>query len=61
MMLVSKGITTANNMVRCFSLQIAKSAVWITIKQTRDVQVLLHRVMACEDCNYHSQLMVCLV
>jgi hypothetical protein len=55
--LASQGLATANNMVCCFSLQLAKSAVWITIKQAHDVQVLLHRSMVREECNYHSQLM----
>jgi hypothetical protein len=56
-MLASQGLATANNMVRCFSLQLAKSAVWITITQTRNIQVILHMSMAREDCNYRSQLM----
>jgi hypothetical protein len=31
--LASQGLATANNIVRCFSLHLAKSAVWITVKQ----------------------------
>ena len=55
--LASQGLATANNIVRCFSLHLAKSAVWITVKQAHNIQVLLHRSMAREDCSYRSQLM----
>jgi hypothetical protein len=38
-------------------LQLAKSAVYITIKQAHNIQVLLQRSMAREYRNYSSQLM----
>jgi hypothetical protein len=56
-MLASQGLSTANNMVRCFRIQLAESAVSFTIKQAHDIQVPLHMSMAREDCSYRSQLM----
>jgi hypothetical protein len=55
--LTSQGLAAANNMLRSFSLHLAKSAVWLTIKQAHNIQVLLHRSMAREECYHRSQLM----
>jgi hypothetical protein len=57
-MLEIQGLATTNNMVPCFGLQLAKSAVRITIQQAHSIQVLLHRSMVREECNYLSQLML---
>jgi hypothetical protein len=47
--MASQGLAAANNMVHYFSLHLAKSTVWITIKQAYNTRVLLHRSMAHEN------------
>jgi hypothetical protein len=52
--LTSQCLATTNNMVHSFSHRPAKYAGWISIKEAHNIQLLPHRSMACEECNYQS-------
>jgi hypothetical protein len=52
--LTNQRLAATNNMVHSFSLQPAKSAGRISIKEAHNIQELPHRSMACEECNYQS-------
>jgi hypothetical protein len=49
--LTSQRRAAANNMLHCFGLLPAGSAVWIPIKQARSIQVTSYRGMSREDGN----------
>jgi hypothetical protein len=55
--LASQRLAATNNLVHCFSLHPAKTAGRISIKQAHNIQMLPHRSMAREECNYRSSLM----